>query len=126
MTNITFHALITKAGTKDGARPLFEQLVRQLVKLVHRGVRGVEANPGDWGIDAFVGALDEGGVHVWQAKFFIDGVRESQKGEIRDSFEACVEAAEREGHELLSWSLCLPVSMDGPTTQWWDKWKRKQ
>jgi hypothetical protein len=126
MTDINFHVLRAKAGTKEGARPLFEKLVAQLVRLVHRTVRKVEANPGDWGIDVFVGTLDEGGVHVWQAKFFIDGVGDGQKKEIRDSFKACCAAAAREGHELISWTLCIPVSMDGPTSQWWDKWKRKQ
>lgn len=123
MTNITFHALVAKAGTKEGARPLFEKLVAQLVRLVHRGVRRVEANPGDWGIDVFVGTLDDGGVHVWQSKFLIDGVSKGQQQEIRDSFKACVEAAHREGHTLLSWTLSIPVSMDGPTSKWWDKWR---
>jgi hypothetical protein len=126
MTQINFHTLIAKAGTKEGARPLFERLVAQLVRLLHASVRQVAANPGDWGIDVFVGMLDEGGVHVWQSKFFIDGIGETQKKEIRESFKACLSAAAEEGHVLLSWTLCVPVSMDGPTTKWWDTWKKKQ
>jgi hypothetical protein len=36
------------------------------------------ANPGDWGIDVFVGGL-HGRVTVWQAKYFVRGVGRSQQ-----------------------------------------------
>jgi hypothetical protein len=67
MANVNFFALVAKAGTKEGARPLFADLVVELVRLVNPAVRDVFANPGDWGIDAFVGTLAEGdAVAVWQ------------------------------------------------------------
>lgn len=69
---IELHQLIGPGG-KEGARELFEKLIRQLVGLRYPGVSRVTANPGDWGIDTFVGELD-GVISVWQSKFFIDGV----------------------------------------------------
>jgi hypothetical protein len=127
MTGVNFHTLITRAGTKEGARPLFARLAIELVDLVHRGaVRDIHANPGDWGMDAFVGTVDEGGsVLVWQSKYFIDGIGKVQADEIRESFESCLKAAEREGYTVTAWTLCTPEWMDGPTTKWWDTWKKR-
>jgi hypothetical protein len=105
---------------------VFAQLVIDLVRLRHPTVRDIHANPGDWGIDAFVGTLDEGeSVLVWQSKFFIDGVTSAQQAQVRESFESCVTAAKREGYRISAWTLCIPESMDGPTTKWWEKWKKK-
>jgi hypothetical protein len=126
MNDINFFALAAKAGTKEGARPLFAQLVVELAHLVNPAVRDVYANPGDWGIDAFVGTLADGNaVAVWQSKFFIDGVRQAQQKDIRDSFKQCLKAAEREGYTVATWTLCIPEWMDGPTTKWWDSWKKR-
>jgi hypothetical protein len=126
MSDINFYALVVKAGTKEGARHLFGQLVVELAHLVNPSVRDVYANPGDWGIDAFVGELADGeSVGVWQAKFFIDGVRKAQQQEIRDSFNQCLKAAAREGYKVASWTLCIPEWMDGETTKWWDSWKKR-
>lgn len=123
---INFLRLATGPGGKPGGREVFERLVVQIVGLRHPTVRRIEANPGDWGIDALVGELDEGVVSVWQSKYFIDGVGEGQKSEIRASLSAAVNAAKQEGVNLEAWTLCLPCSMDGPTTKWWDNWKRRQ
>jgi hypothetical protein len=126
MNDINFYALVTKAGTKEGARPLFGELVVELAHLVNPAVRDVFANPGDWGIDAFVGTLADGDtVAVWQSKFFIDGVRKAQQKDIRDSFKQCLKAAEREGYKVATWTLCIPEWMDGDTTKWWDAWKKR-
>lgn len=126
MANVNFLLLAGRAGSKEAGRVRFAEMVVDLVNLIHGGVRDVYANPGDWGIDAFVGTLDEGeSVLVWQSKFFIDGVRKTQQHEIRDSFTSCIEAAEREGYVVRAWTLCIPESMDGPTTKWWDGWKKR-
>jgi hypothetical protein len=123
MSSINFYALIGDGG-KAGAREVFERLVVQLVRLQHRTMR-IKANPGDWGIDALVGELDGGTVAVWQAKFFIDGAGQGQQGQIRESFEAAIAAAEKEGHTLGAWTLCMPVSFDAPTAKWWSSWRRR-
>lgn len=54
---------------RQGAREDFEQMIGQLVRAVQPGVKAmvVAANPGDWGIDVFVGELS-GVVTVWQSK----------------------------------------------------------
>ena len=120
--NFLVHQLRT--GSEAGARDDFEGMVIQLVRVSHPGVRTVEAHPGDWGIDAFIGEIvDE--VTVWQSKYFIDGVSEPQKQQIRDSFAGAVKAADDHGYKLRRWVLCIPCSMDGPTTQWWDGWRRR-
>ncbi|MCP4307877.1 MAG: serine/threonine protein kinase [bacterium] len=102
-------------------------MVTQLVAATTPGVRSVKANPGDWGIDTFVGELDRSGrASVWQSKFFIDGVDDSQKKQIREAFKSAVKAAKEHGYEFDTWILCIPCSMDGPATAWWDRWRKKQ
>jgi hypothetical protein len=80
------HALIARMGNEQGAREEFARLVAALAELTLR-VRRIREDPGDWGIDSFAGRLDEGSdVAVWQAKFFVNGVADSQKNQIRGSF----------------------------------------
>ncbi len=121
---ISFHTLIASAGTKDGARARFQQLIAQLVRLHNPTVRQVQPRLGDWGIDCFVGELNSV-VVVWQAKFFIDGVGAAQQSEIRSAFATAVAKAKEEGHTLTAWTLCIPTSLDPKATKWWDNWKRK-
>jgi len=102
-------------------------MITQLASSTTAGVRSVQANPGDWGIDTFVGELDGSGrATVWQSKFFIDGVSESQKHQIREAFKAAVRASKDHGYQLDSWILCIPCSMDGSATAWWDGWVKRQ
>jgi len=123
---VSFSAHEVRTGSPDGARADFEQMVTQLVAETTSGVRSVKANPGDWGIDTFAGELDHSGrVTFWQSKFFIDGVGNTQKKQIREAFKSAVGAAKEHGYELDSWILCIPCSMDGPATAWWDRWARK-
>jgi hypothetical protein len=78
---------LLRAVGDPGARERFEQLVTATVTTMHPAARAVEANPGDWGIDTFVGRLSRRGtIAVWQSKYFMDGVGDVQKKEIRDSF----------------------------------------
>ncbi len=121
---VNFHALIGDGG-KAGAREKFQRLIAQLVRLRYRAVRQIEPNPGDWGIDAFVGRLDEM-ISVWQAKYFIDGIDDDQKSQIRKSFKTALKAARNEGFQIGLWTLCVPVSMTGKTAKWWDGWKKRE
>lgn len=86
---------------------------------------GVAAHPGDWGIDAFFGELD-GMIAIWQAKYFMDGVGDAQKKQIRESFNSALKAAEDHDHEVEMWTLCLPIDLNPDALQWWQKWKRRQ
>jgi len=120
---INFHEFFVN-GDEAGARAKFERLVIQLAHLRH-GAMGVLANPGDWGIDAFIGDL-EGTVAIWQAKFFFDGVEDSQKDQIRDSFAAARKAAANEDYKVDAWTLAIPAELDAKATKWWQTWKRDQ
>jgi hypothetical protein len=76
------HQLIARIGNEQGAREEFARLTAALAELTTR-VRRIRENPGDWGIDAFAGRLDDGGeAAVWQAKFFINGVKEADFGQL--------------------------------------------
>jgi hypothetical protein len=112
--------------TKEGARGVFEQLVEQVVGLQHPEVRSIEANPGDWGIDAFIGDLHEQGhVSIWQAKYFIEGFGKTQQADVREAYASAKAAAKREEHIIDAWTLCLPIYLDGPTSKWWANKKRE-
>ena len=125
MQPISFHSHIVRTGSEAGARADFEQMVTALIAAVLPGVRAVRASPGDWGIDTFVGRLDSGSVTIWQSKFFLDGIKEPQKPQIREAFKSALRNAERHNFTIDQWVLCIPTSMDGPATKWWDGWRRR-
>ncbi|WP_129308172.1 serine/threonine protein kinase [Streptomyces sp. L2] len=120
---INFEFFKIRTGNVDGGRALFEQMIQDLVDVKYPNCSTIEANPGDWGIDAYVGSLIDGEVSIWQSKYFIDGFAESQKKQVREAYEQAVECAKREGYVLASWTLCIPVNLDGPTEKWWLGWK---
>lgn len=117
---------LLRAFGDPGARERFEQLVTAIVTTKHPAARAVEANPGDWGIDTFVGRLStRGTIGVWQSKYFMDGVGDTQKKEIRESFKSICAAASKNNLTVSSWTLAIPVNMDPDATKWWDRWKAK-
>ena len=122
---ISFYQLID-GGDKDGARAKFERLIAQLVSLQYQGVKIVSALRGDWGLDAIVGEIDDV-LSVWQAKFFIDGIGEAQKSQIRESFKTVMEKAAEKGFTVNVWTLCIPIDLDPGPLVWWTGWmKRKE
>lgn len=121
---ISFHHLIGEGG-KDGAREKFERLIAQLVRLQIPTARRLGADPGDWGIDVFVGEIDEI-LSVWQAKFFIDGIGSAQQKQIRDSFKQLLAKSASEGFEVDVWTLCIPDDLSPQAERWWSRWKRRQ
>ncbi|MAS53416.1 MAG: hypothetical protein CMJ44_02095 [Pimelobacter sp.] len=123
---IDLASLKSRLGAET-ARAEFEKLIEDIVALKHPDVRAVRANPGDWGIDAFVGQLAEGGsVMVWQAKYYIDDFDKTQKDDVTRSYNAARAAAAAEGYALDSWTLCIPRTLDGPESKWWANWKRNR
>lgn len=122
---INFAVHSVRTGSLGGARDDFETMIAELAAATRPGVRMIAANPGDWGIDAFAGNLG-GAIAVWQSKYFHPVTVASHKRTIQESFASVLKAAEAQGHTVEMWVLCIPSSMDGPTAQWWDRWKKQQ
>ncbi|MFJ6358649.1 hypothetical protein [Pseudarthrobacter oxydans] len=124
--DVDFRFLETRFGGPAGARDAFERLIADIVGIVHPDVQEVQANPGDWGIDAYVGDLGQDGeVHIWQSKYFIHGFGKTQQGDVRDSYNAARKAAQENGYKIASWTLCVPCELDGPMLTWWEGWKKR-
>lgn len=124
--DIDFRILEVRFSGPAGARDAFERLVADIVGIVHPDVQEIQANPGDWGIDAFIGNLEQNGsVHVWQSKYFINGFGESQQKEVRDSYKSAKSSAAKHGYNISSWTLCIPCELDAPMTTWWTGWKKR-
>lgn len=124
--DIDFRFLETRFAGPAGARDAFERLIADIVGIVHPDVQEVQANPGDWGIDAYVGDLGKDGeVHIWQSKYFIDGFAKTQQGDVRESYKSAQKAAQENGYTIATWTLCIPCELDAPMLTWWEGWKKK-
>jgi hypothetical protein len=121
---INFYVHQIRAANAAGARDEFEQMLRDLVAVCHRGARLIAANPGDWGIDVVVGDLARQ-IVIWQAKYFLPVVTKGHQAQIRDSFSSAIAAAKKHGHQVRRWILCVPANMDAPTDKWWTGWKKR-
>lgn len=122
---ISFDFLAQRSGGKEGGRKLFEQLVEDVVALTHPDVSTIAANPGDWGIDAYVGELLGGEVSIWQAKYYIDEFGTTQQADVRESYKSARKAATEHGYTIATWTLSIPCQLDGPSTKWWLGWKAR-
>jgi hypothetical protein len=109
----------------EAGRGKFQRLVADLVHAQTSEAREVRENPGDWGIDTFVGSLAGGHIQVWQAKYFIEGFGATQKRQVRDSFRSLLTKANARGIRVVEWTLVMPRNMDALTIVWWDRWKTK-
>jgi hypothetical protein len=100
-------------------------LVTDLVAVRHATANEV-AGPGggDWGIDTYVGRLDDS-VVVWQSKFFLDWKGEDQRGQVRGSFNDLMGKAADEGFHVDAWTLCVPCILPPTEQKWFDTWKAK-
>jgi hypothetical protein len=56
-------------------------------------------------------------------KFFPDRIGDSQKAQIRDSFNRI---RENNAFRTKSWTLCLPIDMSVEEKKWFDDWKENQ
>jgi hypothetical protein len=106
---------------KEGARYIFESACDKTFKKEFGNSFAVECNPGDEGIDVFVGNFDEPLI-VYQCKFFVESIGDSQKKQIRDSFNTAFKSTE---YELKEWNLCIPKALDIDEHKWWATWKKK-
>ncbi len=122
---VNFRAHELNTGSEEGARSDFEVMIAQLVDALHPGARRISPNPGDGGIDVFLGRLDDR-IVVWQSKYFMPRVGRSQRRQIMESFASAQKNARAFGYRIDKWVLCVPSSMDHHTTLWWDGWKSAQ
>lgn len=102
-----------------GAREKFESICTDiLINIFKNNVHNVEPNPGDDGIDVFVGHFNSE-ISVYQCKYFYEGIGESQKSQIRKSFNKVVNS----GYNLKEWILCVPCVLNPESHSWWDGWR---
>lgn len=123
---INIRQLEIQAGTVEGARTLFEKLIVHLMKVQYKDAKRIQSVRGDWGIDAIKGELSSGTCIVWQAKYFINGIDEPQKKQIRNSFEQVVKKSKEKGFKINTWYLCIPCSLSPEATKWWESWHKKK
>jgi hypothetical protein len=105
-----------------GAREKFEELCDQLIRGEHPPAASVRSDPGDGGIDTYVGDWSNPtGIDVYQAKFFPTGLGDAQKGNIRRSFRR---ASDNSAFRMKTWTLCLPCDLSADETGWFWEWVR--
>lgn len=108
----------------EGARAAFEKACETTFRKLYRNknVQIVKSKGGDGGIDIFIGNLNEK-ITVIQCKFFLSELGESQKAQIRKSFNTIIKS-----QELIvdNWILCLPTELILKEHQWWSNWTSKE
>ncbi len=120
-----FLRLVWLAGSQEGARTLFQTMVTDLVGVSHPTANEVAAPSGsDWGIDTYVGELDVE-TFVWQSKYFLQWTGETQRGQVRGSFNEVQRKAKETGFSVRSWILCVPCVLPPEEQQWFDKWAKR-
>ena len=106
-----------------GARDKFEKTCVQLLQTIYGSdAHSIKASPGDEGIDVLIGDFSEP-IEVYQCKFFIEGIGDAQKQQIRESFNTASESKE---YKMKKWILCIPDTMTPKEFSWWSNWKAKR
>lgn len=124
MAQIDFRMHAIRCGGDEGGRTDFHRMLSALVGQVYPTATDVRADPGDWGIDVFVGSLVDK-VSIWQSKYFYTSVGKSQKDQIRDSFASAMSHAKKEKYKVEAWTLCVACELSAPERKWWDGKKRQ-
>jgi len=107
-----------------GAREQFEKLCAQLICSQYPTARSVRSEGGDGGVDVFVGDQnDPAGITVFQVKYFPNGLKDSQKRQVRESFHQCRENAQFGTRE---WILCVPLDLSQDEIAWFSQWTAKE
>ncbi|MHA7129239.1 NACHT domain-containing protein [Algoriphagus namhaensis] len=111
--------------TIAGARSKFEDICTRLFKHKFNGeyVKSVRLVTGDGGVDVFIGDIEKQPIKVIQCKFFVNGIEESQKAQIRESFKTAINSSD---FKVSNWILCLPGKLSIQEHKWWTGWKQKQ
>ncbi|MTI47849.1 MAG: hypothetical protein FH761_08410 [Firmicutes bacterium] len=115
-----FRYLRDKHGNA-GAREVFEEICVELYKYKCDEAYPIEVSQGDGGIDIYIGNFEDQ-IDVYQCKYFIEGIGDSQKAQIRESFKTAISS---DIFKLKEWYLCIPNILNIKETQWWYSWKTK-
>jgi hypothetical protein len=102
-----------------GARDIFEKICTELLNAIFADQsHNIRASQGDGGIDILVGDLCEPIINH-QCKYFIDGVGDAQKAQIRESFQRAIDSPT---YRMRKWVLCLPCTLTLKEFEWWSNW----
>jgi len=95
----------------------FEVLIFQLVKAryPHADVKHIDGRGGDQGLDVIRGQLDESPT-IWQCKSFPNGIKDSQKRQIKESLDQALRH-----FTPRRWILCLSTDMDIRALRWFQR-----
>jgi hypothetical protein len=118
---MNYWTLLQMLGGISGQREIFEDICRKVIKTEYPGSWSPREHPGDDGIDILLGD-SEGGIDVYQVKFFRHQVGDSQQAQIRESYDRILEAE----HQVRSWTLMLPLELAYKEMRWFEEWKRKK
>lgn len=104
---------------KELDRDTFEKLCFQLLKARFPGmnIRAVDGSGGDGGLDIFLGEAS-GIRYVWQCKSFPNGIRSSQKKQVKESLDLAIL-----NHSPRRWVLCLSIDPTPKAWEWIDSLK---
>lgn len=117
-----FNYLFDQLGTE--ARIRFESICYDIyeAEFLDDDVHCVRVTQGDGGIDIFVNHED-GDYTVFQCKFFLKEIGDSQKNQIRESYKKVIET---KGTQITKWVLCVPCTLSFNEHEWWDNWKKER
>ena len=111
-------------GNIAGARDAFEKACETLSRkhYPNHNVKIVKPNPGDKGIDIFVGNYGTEPIIVIQCKFFIDKFEKSQLTQINNSFKTAQKSFD---YEMKEWILVIPKDLTNKEHKLFAEWKFK-
>ncbi|MFL9830973.1 ABC-three component system protein [Flavobacterium sp. ST-87] len=112
-----FDYLLKKHG-KEGSRSVFEDACAKAFSAKYKGAFPIKCNPGDEGIDVYIGDFSKP-IDVYQCKCFFNEIEEVQKTQIRASFKKAIES---KSYKMKKWCLCVPKSLTIDETNWWTTW----
>lgn len=106
-----------------GAREIFEKICTQLLHTCFGSdAHNIRVSQGDEGIDVLVGTFEKP-IDNYQCKYFIDGLGNSQKQQVRESFKRAIEASD---YKMKKWILCVPCTLSAKEFKWWSEWSEQQ
>lgn len=110
---------------EEGSRSKFEDLMYDLLCLEYSPEKVHKTDSsrgGDGGIDIFVER--DGGIDIYQCKFFPDKMDNAQWQQIAASFESSMRTADKVGVKLLKWYLCTPFVSNREPVGPWKRWNQ--
>lgn len=109
---------------QPGPEHCFDHVAALILRETIPEARKVRVHQGDEGVDTFTGKWGEGGeLDVYQIKYFTAKWSDSQKQQIRDSYNR---AKENINYRLNNWFLVVPTNLTAQDYRWLDGWRKEQ